>query len=367
MTKIDREVVDGEQVVRVTFGHFSLVCLFLMLWLSIWSFGCYKLAADLVAKPFAIKDLLFALPFFAGEIVVSTILLLMLFGHTTITFMRSGGTSFTGIGKIGYRRAFAFPLKCEVCTDEIVVHGRRGSSVSHRLVVKTPYDLDGPRVIYTSGDADLIYTLCKAAKEVADVAVAPAKPKSEGDVALEESELERGDRNLLAGRPPKGMTVTRDFEGRVLVTLRRVGWVRAAFIAVVISGFAAFLWTKCGDVPAPAIAFLGFCSLFPLAQILYALFGKCTIALDHGTGVTFNGVCGIGVRRRFAYGGPFVVRLSESSWRVNGERMNEIHIFKPGGQPTKICTTWPNDVKPYLAALLRTSAALIPLPNAAGI
>lgn len=364
MAKIDREVVGGEQVVRVTFRHFSFVCLFLMLWLSMWSFACYNLAADLIAKPFAIKELLFALPFFAGEIVVLTILLMMLFGHTTITFTRSGGTSFTGIGKIGYRKAFTFPTKCEICTDEIVVHGRRGASVSHRLVVKTPYDLDGPRVIYTSGDADLIYTLCKVAKEVADVAAAPAKPKCEDDVAMEESELERSDRNLLAGRPPKGIAVTRDFEGRVFVTLRRVGWVRAAIITAVISGFAAFLWTKRGDIPVPAIAFLGFCFLFPLAQIVYALFGKCTITLDHGTGVTFNGVGGIGARRRFAYGGPFDVRLSESSWRVNGERMNEIHIFKPGGQPTKICTTWPNDVKPYLAALLRhpeSAAATMPM------
>ena len=71
MIKVERETLDGEQVLRVTFGHWSAACIFLMLWLAGWSFGCYTLVVRLLAKPFEFGEILFALPFFAGEIFVA--------------------------------------------------------------------------------------------------------------------------------------------------------------------------------------------------------------------------------------------------------------------------------------------------------
>ena len=97
--------------------------------------------------------------------------------------------------------------------------------------------------------------------------------------------------------------------------------------------------------------------LFPLVQLVFALFGRRAMKLDHGKGETFFGVGPLGSRSSFEYGGPFDVRLEESGRWVNNERMKEIYVVKPGGAPQKICTTWPNDVKPYLAALLRNPAA----------
>ena len=58
--KIERETVGGEPVVRVTFGHWSAACIFLMIWLAFWSFGCYMLAVELVTKPFSFKLALFS-------------------------------------------------------------------------------------------------------------------------------------------------------------------------------------------------------------------------------------------------------------------------------------------------------------------
>ena len=123
MAKVEREVVDGEKIVRVTFGHWSGVCVFLMLWLAGWSFGCYNLFVGLLAKPFEFGEILFALPFFAGEIFVAGMILLMIFGRTVVTFRREGGTKFSGIGRFGVTKEFAFPVKGEICTDEVVRHG----------------------------------------------------------------------------------------------------------------------------------------------------------------------------------------------------------------------------------------------------
>lgn len=46
-----------------------------------------------------------------------------------------------------------------------------------------------------------------------------------------------------------------------------------------------------------------FVMLFPFAQLIFVLFGKRTMTLDHGYGTTFVGVGPIGARQRFEYGG----------------------------------------------------------------
>lgn len=62
------------------------------------------------------------------------------------------------------------------------------------------------------------------------------------------------------------------------------------------------------------------------------------------------------MRRRVRMAGELHVPSAESG-RVKVERETEIVVVKPGGTPRKICTSWPNDVKPYLAALLRHPAS----------
>ena len=353
--RIERGAENGEPFVRVTFGHWSAACIFLMLWLAFWSLGCYMLAVDIVTKPFSFKLVLAALPFFGFEIFVASMILLMIFGRTVFTFRREGGTRFTGVGRFGFTKEFSFPIKGEISTDEVVCHRSKGGTyTAYRLIVKTQFDLDGPRVIYDSTDGDIIYTLCKAAKEVAVTAGAP-KPagKSADELAAEEAGIERRDFMLLAGRPPRGMSISRDLEGRISVVLRRVRWLLAIVLAAVMTCFTWVVWFKFTDIPLPAKIAFAFVMLFPFAQLLFVLFGKRTMTLDHGYGTTFVGVGPIGARQRFEYGGPFDVKVRESSRWINNEQMNELVIAKPGGPPQRICTTWPNDVKPYLAAFLR--------------
>ena len=68
--RIERGAENGEPFVRVTFGHWSAACIFLMLWLAFWSFGCYMIVIDIFTKPFSFKLVLAALPFLAAAAVV---------------------------------------------------------------------------------------------------------------------------------------------------------------------------------------------------------------------------------------------------------------------------------------------------------
>ncbi|MBR1921150.1 MAG: hypothetical protein IJ829_03980, partial [Kiritimatiellae bacterium] len=181
---VSRENVNGEGVIRVAFRNWSAAGCFLMLWLAMWTFGCTMIARQLVEKGFPLADILFALPFFAAEVVVGGILLLMVFGQTRFTFTRLGGTRFGGIGSIGRTKEFSFPERGEITTDEIISHGRRGGTMStYRLVVKTPFDLDGPRVIYSSSDWALVKELCALAREASGLSGAAANPSGDAPAA----------------------------------------------------------------------------------------------------------------------------------------------------------------------------------------
>ena len=358
--KIERVEVDGEKVVVARFRLWNPVCIFLALWLTGWSFGCYKLAISLMNGPFRVGEFLFSLPFFAGEIIVSCIVLMMIFGHTTIRFSRSVCTRFTGIGRLGLTKKFAFTANCEIGTDEYVTHGKHGCTTHYRLYVKTSPAAGEPMEIYSSTDAARIRTLCDLAKEVADCrAATPAKLNAATDgCAEEDAAQELGDNGLFSARPPKGIAVMRDYEGRIVVVYRRVVWGLALVLVLVLAVFSAVLWWKRAEIPLPVFVAFGFCSLFPIVQLVYALFGKRTMTLDHGNGETFIGVGGIGLRRRFEYGGSFNVRLADSNMWVSHERMREIVLSRPGDQPVKVCASWPNDVKPYLAAILRNPGSV---------
>ena len=157
--KVEREIVDGESVVRVTVRHWSAACLFLMLWLAGWSVGCYVLIVELMKKPFSCETVLFPIPFFAAEIGAIFAILLIIFGRTVLTFRRTGATKFFGIGRVGIKKEFTFPATGEICTDEIVrTGGKHGPRTYHRLVVKTPTDVDRYWVGTTSKSDACVFT-----------------------------------------------------------------------------------------------------------------------------------------------------------------------------------------------------------------
>ena len=139
--------------------------------------------------------------------------------------------------------------------------------------------------------------------------------------------------------------------------LRRVRWVVALVLVLVMSGVGAMIWCTFSELPVHVVAIICVGMLFPFVQFLFVLFGKRTMTLDQGKGETFSGLGPLGVRRTFEYGSHVDVRLEESGMWVNNERMNELVLVKPGETPRKICASWPNDVKPYLAALLRYPAS----------
>lgn len=350
--KIEHETVNGEQAVRVTFGHWSWTCVFLILWLTGWSIGCYGLASHLVTGPFKLEELLFALPFFVFEIGVSGIVAMMIFGRTTITFTRLGWTKFTGIGKLGITTRRAFPSQFEILTDSTITHGKHGATTHYNLLVKTPSDTEGMQ-IYSSTEEKRIAALYEIARGIAGGAAAPAERQEANVAAASEAETEHRERELLAGGPPKGMVVERDLEGRVFVTYRRVRWLLALVLVVAVSIFGAVIWQLRGKIPLPALIGFGLCFLFPLAQLAYALLGKWSLTLDHGSGATFVGIGGLGFRKSFRYGRASAIALRDSDRYINNERMAEIIIANPGEKQIRICTTWPNKVKPYLVALLR--------------
>ena len=323
---VEREVVGGEKVIRVSFGHWSGACIFLCLWLIMWTFVCYNVFHDTIFGPFYFKLWVALILAFVVEVFVAGTILLMIFGRTVITFRSSGGTKFTGVGKYGVSREFTFPVKGEIGTDEVVTSGRHGTTTVYRLVVKTQFDLDGPRVIYSSVDSGLIDVLYNLATEAADSCPAPQKEKESAEDAAEDARTERADRNLLAAKPPEGLAVTRDLEGRIFVVFRRVAWALAIVLALVMASVAVVLWQKFSNAPKPMLVAVGILQLFPLAGFLFALFGKRTMTLDHGEGTAFVGVGPIGIHRRFKYGVAFDVRIADG---------------------------WPDDVKPYLAAILR--------------
>ena len=356
-------MVDGEPVVRVVFGHFGARCVFLMVWLAGWSLGCFKIVSELSSGRLEPGKALFALPFFAAEIVVSCVVLLMIFGKTVMTFRRRGCTKFFGVGRFGRTKEFPFPEKGEICTDEVVRRGSKGGSYTvYRLLVKTHPESDAPLVVYDSIESGIINVLCEAAKEVAVLDVAPAaapmtsRPAEHfaDDAAPENQDAEQRDYELLAGKPPKGMSVARDLEGRVVISLRRVSLRPLVVIVVLLALLAGFIWHVIPDLPIPLMVIIGVAALFPPSvQLVFSLFGRRVVTLDHGSGTTFAGIGPVGFRRRFSYVSYSDVRVVGSGVLVNGRQMDQLVVAGPDGTPQKICMTWPNDVKPYLAAILR--------------
>ena len=353
--KVWRDVVDGQEAVFVSHGLWSWACLFLAAWLTFWTFGCTMIVRKLVVEQFNWGDFFFALPFLAAELVVGCIVLTMIFGKTVVKFTRTGGTAFTGIGSIGRTRKFDFPPDCVLAVDKEVRRGSKGGTfIYHRLLVKTRSNPSSPYVVYSDFDKGIVDILFEIASQVTACGHASESPEDASCDADAERDDELRDRTLLAGQPPKQLKVARNMEGKIVVSCRG-GSIAAALLFLVFAGGigAMFLFKGGRQVPWPAMAFTCVIALFPISSFIYALFGRRTLVLDHGQGEAFAGVAGIGRRTRFMYGPGLKVSLDDSSLLVNGRRMQTISIKQPDGGSVQVCTTWPNDVKPYLAALLR--------------
>ncbi len=359
--KPERLVVDGEKVVRVRLGHRSWILLFFVAWLLVWTFGCVDLVKEMVASPFEWTNVLKVLPFLAAEVFVVGLLLMLFFGTTIVTFRPSGGTVYFGVGPIGRTRRFTYPVNGELLMDSIETRSGRNRRrvVFHRIVVKSSLETVEPYVVYSSTDPGLIAELYDLVREVAVIPDAPQKGEDAAEAELEQDdnyEQEARDHALLAAPPPRHLTAVRDLEGRVHVAYRRIAWMMVLSDLVLIGVLAwvvRLTGTRLPDLPRPVLLLLGCASLVVLAQLAWALFGRRTITLDHGRGVTFAGVFGIGFRRRFAYGGSIEVGIAEGDMYRNGKRTLDIVLSGPDGQKTGICGSWPKEVKPYLAALLR--------------
>ena len=372
-----REVVDGEETVVVTFRLWHPVYLvlvvFLAVWLCSWSSGSAAFVRELAGRPFEWSFLLKAVPVFGPLLVVPAILATVVFGHTRVTFSRSQCTAFTGIGRIGRARRLPLTPMCRVRTDwHRVSRGRGGSATYYRLLLEYPSCPTGPRVLYESTDSGLIAVLRDLAADVqSGEAFAGAERSAEGprgepaDMSGETPGDELRDRTLLAGQPPRQLKIARDMEGKIAVSCSS-GSMAAAFVFLVAVGgigTAIFLSGKWSRFPLPAIIFMGFIALFPVTSFVYALFGRRTLVLDHGQGEAFSGVAGIGRRTRFVYGPGLKVSLADTNIVSNGRSLHAIEVAQPEGGAVRLCTTWSEEAKPYLAALLRHPECAVIAPS----
>ncbi len=354
--KVWRDVVDGQDAVFVSHGLWSWACLFLVVWLTFWTFGCTMIVRKLVIEQFKWGDFFFAIPFLAAELAVGCIVLTMIFGKSVVKFTRTGGTVFTGIGSLGRTRKFDFPPDGVLAVDKEVRRGSKGGTfIYHRLLVKTHSNQSSPYVVYSDMDKGMVDILFDIASQVTAYGPASAAAGSPADATCDaEHDEELRDRTLLAGQPPKQLKIARDMEGKIAVSCSS-GSMAAAFVfllAVGGIGTAIFLAGK-GKIPLPALIFMGFIALFPVSSFIYALFGRRRLVLDHGQGEAFSGVAGIGRRTRFMYGPGMKVSLVDTNIVSNGRSLHAIEVAQPEGGAVRLCTTWSEEAKPYLAAVLR--------------
>jgi len=90
----------------ITHQRRSMIVLFLIPFTLIWSGGSMGMiyGSQIASGEFDPKLSLFGLPFLLGTIVLVTIILFSLFGHTKIWFHRGVCHVYTGVGKLGWTR-----------------------------------------------------------------------------------------------------------------------------------------------------------------------------------------------------------------------------------------------------------------------
>ena len=164
--------------------------------------------------------------------------------------------------------------------------------------------------------------------------------------------------------PPRGVKVDHSLIHGIEIRYRRLNPVVFFLIpfTAVWSGFS--LWGIYGSQlsdgaidPTLALAGLPFVlgTFVLLAVIAWMLFGQWRVRLNRGTAEIFRGIGPIGRRQQAPLGRDTVIRFAPSGMRVNGRRPSEI-VMATGSKTVKFGALLPDDVRAFLAAVLRQAA-----------
>lgn len=166
-------------------------------------------------------------------------------------------------------------------------------------------------------------------------------------------------------RPPKRVSLRREFGDALTVVCRprrAALWFLVPFVALWSGGSmtgiyvaplvrGTFEWRD-GLFGIPFL--LG--TLVLLAIVAYLAFGQTTVTLSKGRIRTFTGVFGLGRTREMECGPGTAVAIAQSNFRSNNVPQPEI-VVKSGDATLKFgAMAIPNDVLPYVAAVLRRAA-----------
>ena len=166
-------------------------------------------------------------------------------------------------------------------------------------------------------------------------------------------------------RPPKRVSLRRDFGDALTIVCRpRRGalwflipfttfWSGISMVGIYVVPLAAgkFEW-KLGLFGLPFL--IG--TLVLLAAILFVAFGRTTVTLTKGRIEVFTGAFGRGRRRTLECRPGTVVSLAQSGYRVNNVPQPEIAVASGDATLKFGAMAIPNDVLPYVAAVLRRAA-----------
>jgi len=166
-------------------------------------------------------------------------------------------------------------------------------------------------------------------------------------------------------RPPKRVSLRREFGDALTVVCRprrAALWFLVPFVALWSGGSMTGIYVaplvrgtfevRDGLFGIPFL--LG--TLVLLAIVAYLAFGKTTVTLSKGRVRTFTGVFGLGRTREMECGPGTAVTIAQSNFRSNNVPQPEI-VVKSGDDTLKFgAMTIPNDVLPYVAAVLRRAA-----------
>ena len=167
-------------------------------------------------------------------------------------------------------------------------------------------------------------------------------------------------------RPPKRVSLRRDFGDALTIVCRprraalwflgpfTAFWSGISMVGIYVVPLATgkFEW-KLGLFGLPFL--LGTLGL--LTAILFMAFGKTTVTLTKGRIEVFTGAFGRGRRRALECQPGTVVSLARSGYRVNNVPQPEIEVASGENRLKFGAMTIPNDVLPYVAAVLRRAAA----------
>lgn len=115
----------------------SLFALFLVPFIIVWSGGAIGgiYVTQIVAGKFELFQSLIGIPFILGAILFWSITLMTIWGKVEITFDKSGGTAFTGVGKFGITKKFKW--------DEVNQISERRSTWNNKSNNQTSITMEG--------------------------------------------------------------------------------------------------------------------------------------------------------------------------------------------------------------------------------